>query len=168
MKKILLLAGMLLFPVAVRAADDVRLTTPVSGVVTAVFVEAGQAVRKGDKLVALDDVRYRARLMEAEGGRMGAQQEAEDAEKEVRRAEELYARGVSSTNELDAARLRQARARASLKQAEARYLLAQKDLDDTVLRAPFDGVVKSTESAPGMYVPAELSPPVLIILNRSR
>lgn len=164
----LLLLGVLLSATTALAADSVRLTTPVSGVVKAVFVEPGQRVKKGDKLLALDDVRFQAKLMEAEAGVTRAKQEAEDAEKDLKRAEELYARGVSSTTELDAVKLRHVRAGASLKEAQARQIIAQKNLDDTVLRAPFDGVVKSREAEPGMFVPAELNPPVLLILNKAK
>lgn len=168
MKNILILLGMSLLPMSVFAADSVRLTTPVSGVVKAVFVEPGQHVKKGDKLLALDDVRYQAKLMEAEAGVMRAKQEADDADKDLKRAEDLYARGVSSTTELDAVKLRHVRAGASLKEAQARQIIAQKNLDDTVLKAPFDGVVKSREAEPGMFVPAELNPPVLLILNKTK
>jgi RND family efflux transporter MFP subunit len=165
-KKLFLLGAMLLSPVF--AADSVRLTTPVSGVVKDVFVEPGQRVNKGDKLLALDDVRFQAKLMEAEAGIMRAKQEADDADKALKRAEELYARGVSSTTELDDARLRFVRASAALKEAQARQIIAKKNLDDTVLKAPFGGVVKSREAEPGMFVPAELNPPVLIILDKTR
>ncbi len=164
----LLLLGVLLSATTAVAADSVRLTTPVSGVVKAVFVEPGQRVKKGDKLLALDDVRFQAKLMEVEAGVTRAKQEAEEAEKDLKRAEELYARGVSSTTELDAVKLRHVRAGASLKEAQARQIIAQKNLDDTVLRAPFDGVVKSREAEPGMFVPAELNPPVLLILNKAK
>jgi len=162
------LFGALLLTSPAFAADSVRLTTPVSGVVKAVFVEAGQRVNKGDKLLALDDVRYQAKLMEAEAGVTRSKQEADDADKDLKRAEELYARGVSSTTELDAVKLRHVRAGASLKEAQARQIIAQKNLDDTVLKAPFDGVVKSREAEPGMFVPAELNPPVLLILNKAK
>jgi RND family efflux transporter MFP subunit len=162
------LFGALLLTSPAFAADSVNLTTPVSGVVKEIYVEAGQRVKKGDKLLALDDVRYQAKLMEAEAGVMRAKQEADDADKDLKRAEELYARGVSSTTELEASRLRHARAGASLKEALARQIIAQKNLDDTVLRAPFDGVVNSREAEPGMYVPAELDPPVLVILNKMK
>jgi RND family efflux transporter MFP subunit len=168
MNKTTFLLGLMMWASAVFAGDSVQLTTPVSGVVKEVFVQVGQRVGKGDKLLALDDVRYQARLMEAEAGVMRAQQEAEERQKDVKRAEELYARGVSSTTELDAAKLRFVRAGASLKEAQARQIIAKKNLDDTVLRAPFDGVINSCEAAPGMFVPAELNPPVLIILGKTR
>lgn len=150
------------------AADKVPLTTPVSGVVKEVYVQVGQRVKKGDSLVALDDTRLKARVMQAEAALMRSRQEAEEADRELKRAEELFDRGVSSTTELDAAKLKHARAAASAKEAEAQLVVAQKDLEDSVLKAPFEGVVMSREAEPGMYVPAQLNPPTLIILDRLR
>ncbi len=150
------------------AADRVRLTTPVSGVVKEVYVQVGQRVKKGDKLLALDDTILKARVMEAEAGLAKVQQEADDANREFNRAQELYDRGVSSTTEFDAAKLKHARATASAKEAEARLIIAQKNLEYAVLKAPFDGVVKVREAEPGLYVPANLSPPTLIVLGKDR
>lgn len=150
------------------AADKVNLTTPVSGVVKTVYVEAGQQVKKGAKLLALDDTLFRARVMEAEAGLMRAKHEAEEAEREYKRAQDLYDRGVSSTTELDAVKLRQARAAAGLREAEARLIVARKNLQDCVLKAPFDGVVSAREAEPGLYVPAGLNPPTLIVLEKTR
>lgn len=148
------------------AADSVRLSTPVSGVVKDVYVQAGQRVKKGDKLLALDSTRYQAKLMEAEAGLLRLKQEADDSAKELKRADELYARGVSSTTEIDAVRLRHARASASYKEAEARRLLAQKNLDDATLYAPFDGTIKAREAEPGMVVSVECTSPALIVLGK--
>ncbi len=153
---------------AAWAADTVKLTTPVSGVVKAVYVQVGQRVKKGDKLLALDDTILRARVMEAEAGLMRVQQEKDDADREFKRAQELYDRGVTSTTEFDAAKLRHARATASAREAEARLIIAKKNLEYSVLRAPFDGVVKAREAEPGMYVSAPLDPPTLIILGKGR
>lgn len=161
------LAAMLL-GTTVLAADRVPLTTPVSGVVKEVYVQVGQRVKKGEKLLALDDTRLKARVMQVEAGMMRSRQEADDADRELKRAEELFDRGVSSTTELDAAKLRQARAAANFKEAEAQLIVAKKDLEDSVLRAPFEGVVKAREADPGMYVPAQLNPPALIILGKVR
>ena len=160
--------AVLMLAAASWAADRVKLTTPVSGVVKEVYVQVGQRVKKGDKLLALDDTRFKALVMEAEAGLMRVKQEAEDAEREFKRAEELFERGVSSTTEFDAAKLRHARAAAKAREAEARLIIARKNFEDSVLRAPFDGVVKAREAEPGMYVPTEFNPPTLIILGRIR
>jgi RND family efflux transporter MFP subunit len=150
------------------AADRVALTTPVSGVVKEVYVQVGQRVKKGAKLLALDDTVLKARVMEAEAGLTRVKQEADEADRDFKRAQELYDRGVSSTTEFDAAKLKHARARASSTEAEARLIIAQKNLEYSVLKAPFDGVVKVREAEPGMYVPAQLNPPTLIVLGKIR
>lgn len=161
------LAAMML-AAAAWAADRVALTTPVSGVVKEVYVQVGQRVKKGEKLLALDDTRLKARVMQAEAALMRSGQEKEEADRDLKRAEELYDRGVSSTTELDAVKLKHARAAANAKEAEAQLVVAQKDLEDSVLKAPFEGVVRARDAEPGMYVPAQLNPPTLIILGKIR
>lgn len=144
----------------------IPLTTPVSGVVKSVFVSVGQRVKKGQPLVALDDTIYQARVMEAEAGVARAKEEGLDAERDLARAKELYSRAVSSTTELDAAKLRNARADAMTKEAQARLIIARKNQQDSILRAPFDGVVSARLVEPGMYVATTLQPPTLIVLEK--
>ncbi|GBL46016.1 RND multidrug efflux membrane fusion protein MexE precursor [Sulfuriferula multivorans] len=144
----------------------IPLTTPVSGVVKSVFVSVGQRVKKGQPLVALDDTIYQARVMEAEAGVARAKEEGLDAERDLARAKELYSRAVSSTTELDAAKLRNARADAMTKEAQARLIIARKNQQDSILRAPFDGVVNARLVEPGMYVATTLQPPTLIVLEK--
>lgn len=162
---------LLLVSVSVSAGETARmqgipLTTPVSGVVKSVFVSVGQRVKKGQPLLALDDTIYQARVMEAEAGVARAKEEGLDAGRDLARAKELYSRAVSSTTELDAARLRSARADAVSKEAQARLIIARKNQQDSVLRAPFDGVVTARMAEPGMYVATALQPPTLIVLER--
>jgi RND family efflux transporter MFP subunit len=146
-------------------AGRVELTTRVPGMVEEVKVNVGQRVKKGDALVRLNDVIYEARLKEAQANVDGNRVDEEDAKKDLDRAEELYRRTVTSTTELDAANLRYARARAGLAAAQARLAIAQKNLADSVLRAPFDGVVTARLAEPGL-VTTECQAKTLIILSR--
>ncbi len=161
----------LLGSVSVSAGEITRLhgiplTTPVSGIVKSVFVSVGQRVKKGQPLLALDDTIYQARVMEAEAGVARAKEEGLDAGRDLARANELYSRAVSSTTELDAAKLRSARADAMSKEAQARLVIARKNQQDSILRAPFDGVVSARLVEPGMYVATTLQPPTLIVLEK--
>lgn len=153
------------FPLAVQAADT-ALTTRVSGVVTEVLVRAGQRINKGTVLLRLDKTIYQAQVDEAgaEGDRLRA--EEAEAKRDLERAQELYSRTVSSTTELDAAKLRYTRAKSALTVAEARVTIAKKNLMDTELRAPFNGVVTSLPAAPGVVVVAECQPKVLAVMRR--
>lgn len=151
-----------------RAADGVELTTRVSGVVETVLVRPGQHVKKGAVLLRLDRIIFQARLDEATAEQARAQAEEADAKRELARAQELFDRTVSSTAELEAAGLRHARAQAALASARARRVIAQADLRDAELRAPFNGVVSAVPGGPGTVVTADCQPKPLVILNADR
>ena len=160
-------AGLVLLSLSLPAAAvDVALTTPVSGVVKAVLVHQGQSVKKGQALVVLDDALYQARVMEAEGGVERLKADEQEAGRDLKRAKELYARAVSSTTELEQAQVRYSRANGLYKEAQARLVIARKNLQYATLRAPFDGAVSKRLAEPGMVVSAELQPATLIILSK--
>lgn len=149
----------------VWAADTVELSTRVSGVVAEVRVKPGQRVKKGAVLLRLDKTVLQAQLDEASAEQARAQADAGDARRELERVQELYKRTVSSTSELDAATLRNARAQSTLAAAKARRVIAQKNLQDADLKAPFDGTVKSVPGGPGTVVTADCQPRTLVILT---
>lgn len=147
------------------AADKVELTTRVSGVVEEVLVKPGQRVKKGAVLLRLDKTVLQARLDEATAAQAQADADEEDAGRDLERAEELFNRTVSSSSELEAATLRHTRAKAALSGANARRVIAQKNLADAELRAPFNGVVSSVPGGPGTVVAADCQPKPLIVLD---
>lgn len=147
------------------AVDKLELTTRVSGVVETVLVKPGQHVKKGTVLLRLDRTVLQARLDEAMADQLRAQADEADARREQGRAQELYDRTVSSTSELEAAQLRYARAKAALSAAQARRVIAQKNLTDAELKAPFGGVVGAVPGGPGTVVAADCQPKPLIILS---
>jgi RND family efflux transporter MFP subunit len=147
------------------AADKVELTTRVSGVVDTVLVKSGQRVKKGAVLLRLDKTILQARFDEATAEHARAQADEADAKRELDRAKELFNRTVSSTSELDAATLGYARAQSALSVALARRTIAQKNLQDAELKAPFDGVVSVVPGGPGTVVVVDCQPKPLVILN---
>ena len=147
------------------AADKVELTTRVSGVVVEVLVKPGQRVKKGAVLLRLDRTVLQARLDEATAEQARAQADEADARRELGRSQELYDRTVSSTSELEAATLRHMRAQAALSGANARRVIAQKNLQDAELKAPFGGVVSAIPGRPGTVVAADCQPKPLVILE---
>lgn len=147
------------------AAEKVELTTRVSGVVVEVRVKPGQRVKKGAVLLRLDKTVLQARLDEATAEQVRAQADEADAKRELERAQELFDRTVSSTSELEAATLRHTRAQAALAGANARLVIAKKNLSDADLKAPFDGVVSAVPGRPGTVVAADCQPKPLIILE---
>jgi RND family efflux transporter MFP subunit len=146
-------------------AERVELTTRVSGVVEEVLVKPGQRVKKGAVLLRLDKTVLQARLDEVAAEQARADADEEDAKRELERAQELFDRTVSSTSELEAATLRHVRAKAALSGANARLVIAKKNLGDAELRAPFSGVVSAVPGGPGTVVTADCQPKTLIVLG---
>lgn len=160
----LTLIMMLFTPLAF--AVDVPLTTPVSGVVKSVSVTAGQSVKKGQVLLALDDTIYQARVTEAEAVLSRLKEDSAEADRDLKRAKELYDRAVSSTTEFEQAKLRYARADGLYREAQAKLIIARKNLEYSTLRAPFNATVSKRLAEPGMVVSADFQPATLIILSK--
>lgn len=165
-----------IFPQALQAADAaailqwahrVELSVPVSGVVQSVNVEIGDQVKKGQVLLNLDGTIYQAKVAESIAAITRLAAEAVEAKRDFERVQELHARTVVATAELDQSRLRLTRAEAMLAEARASLRQQQKKLDDTVVRAPFDAVVIVRQTEPGMSVATGLQPQTLLVLAKS-
>jgi RND family efflux transporter MFP subunit len=111
----------------VVARKTANVGSRVAGRIEEIRFEEGTVVRKGDVLARLESRDAAARLAQAKA-------ELADAEREARRQESLVQGGAAGEQQLDAARTRQDVAKAKLEVAEA-------ELADTVVKAPFDGVV---------------------------
>jgi len=154
-------------PAVLQWSQRVELSTPVSGVVQAVNVKQGERVSKGQALLQLDDRIYAARVEEAAAGVTRQQEEVSEAQRELKRVQELYDRTVISTSELDLAKLRQAKAAAQLRELRARHGQEAKNRADTILRAPFEALVVARLAEPGQTVAAGLQPQTLLVLARA-
>jgi RND family efflux transporter MFP subunit len=148
-------------------ARQIELGVPVSGVVEKVVAEEGQRVARGTLLMALEQTPFDAEYRRAQARAESTGAEAAEQERALKRAGELYDRGVSSTVELDQARLAASRARAQHNEARAAADLARYRLARSRLIAPFDAYVVSRAVTPGQMVAAEFQPPVLFVLAES-
>ncbi|MFA9460640.1 efflux RND transporter periplasmic adaptor subunit [Thiohalorhabdus methylotrophus] len=120
-------AGSRRFPATVRAAQRVDIAFQVSGQVVELPVQEGQTIGKGGLVARLDAQRYRSSLQSARA-------EYQEARASFRRARKLVKGGFVSQTEFE-------QARARMQKAEAALEKARKDVEDTVLRSPFEGVV---------------------------
>ncbi|HET6304231.1 MAG TPA: efflux RND transporter periplasmic adaptor subunit [Myxococcota bacterium] len=119
----------------------IALGVRVPGRIEAYLVEEGDEVKAGEPLVQLDARPYEASLREARAGLREAGANMELRRKELARLEELRRRDVASEADLDV-KVNQLRvAEAEAERRAARVAQLELDLEDTVLRAPSDGVV---------------------------
>ncbi len=129
-----------------RRAD---LRAEVSAVVLQVFKDNGDAVRRGDVLVRLDDTAIRDNLTSAEAAVRAAGQSLEQAEHQYQRLKTLRQSGMVTTQQLEDAELRRNNARSDQVAAQARLVQARQQLERTFSRAPFDGVVSERKVSRG-------------------
>jgi membrane fusion protein (multidrug efflux system) len=123
---------------SLEARDTVEVLSEVAANVVEILFTEGDPVRKGDVLVRLDDAKLSARLAEARARR-------NLAETNFKRAEDLLASDTISQAEHD-------QVKAEYDVAVAGYNLLKRELDDTVLKAPFDGIMGARLVSPGQLV----------------
>lgn len=129
-----------------RRAD---LRAEVSAVVLQVLKENGDAVRRGDLLVRLDDTAIRDSLTSAEASARAAGQAYEQAERQFARMTTLRTSGMASAQALEDAEIRRNNAQSDLAAAKTRTVQARQQLQRTEARAPFDGIVSDRKVSAG-------------------
>ena len=108
-----------------RANESIDVTAKVSNLVTAVHFGEGQSVARGALLVELDGAQARAQVAIAQAA-------LTESQAQYKRSRELYTTKALSESQLD-------QIEATLRSNEARLAVAQAQLADTQVRAPFAG-----------------------------
>ncbi len=166
----------------VEPCHRARLSPATAGQIAALPVREGERVGQGQLLLRLwnDDLRAQLALAKREARAAGAQAEAsclqaEEALREARRLEALHETGAVSQEEVDHATTRARAAgaqcqaaRASAGVSSARIEVARARLEQTLLRAPFAGLVARIEGEVAEYVtpaPAGTAPAVVELID---
>jgi RND family efflux transporter MFP subunit len=150
----------------VTARRQATVSAKITGKVTEVLIEEGQQVKEGAVLARLDDTEARAQLTLARAQLAQARsQEGEiramlaQAERDYTRQLELHQRQLVAAQALDAALAQRDMLRARLahnieqvRVAAESVTVAQVQLDNTVIRAPFSGVVVAKSAQPGEMI----------------
>lgn len=150
----------------VTARREATVSSKVTGKVTEVFIEEGMQVEAGQVLARLDDSNVKASLALSEA-LLSASQAAhaetrvrvEEAHRELRRVAALVASRVATEADLDRAEAevksleaRLAKLAADTTVAEREVGVRRQDLEDTVIRAPFTGIVTVKNAQPGEMI----------------
>jgi len=150
----------------VTARRQATVSSKVTGKIVEVFVEEGLQVKAGQVLARLDTSQASRGLAVAEAEARAAASALEETRVRIREAQLEYDRIARLTEAQIASKSDLDRARASLDAARAR-LHAQSDqrasaqrqtdlqrqtVEDTIIRAPFDGIVVSKDAQPGEMI----------------
>jgi HlyD family secretion protein len=150
----------------VTARRSATVSSKVTGKVVEVFVEEGKRVELGEILARLDDTNVKASLHLAEARLASATNALEEtqvrireADKELRRQEDLIKNKIATEADYDHAEAGALALKARLQQQLADVVVAERELatwqqqlDDTVIRAPFSGIVTSKNAQPGEMI----------------
>jgi RND family efflux transporter MFP subunit len=124
----------------------------VPGAVLKVNVDQGMRVGAGQLLAQIDDRTWRDAFLSARSGFNTAQNAAERAKRDLERSERLSQAGAIAERDLEQSRLANTAAISQLADAQARLTMAQKQLDDAQIRAPFAGAVSIRSVSEGDVV----------------
>ena len=138
-------------PGSIVSRSDARIATVIAGRVTWI-AEVGTRVRQGEPLARLDDTVSRLRLedLRAQVARATAQRDV--ASSQLERFNRLAATQVLSASQLEDARAQREVSGDDVTRANAQLRQAQYEIDQSVIRAPFPGVVSERFIQRGEYL----------------
>ena len=150
----------------VTARRQATVSAKITGKVTEVTIEEGMRVKEGEILARLDDTEAKAALSLARAQLSAARSQMaeiraqlDQSERDFTRQQELLRRQLVSEQSMDAAQAQRDTLRAKLASAEEQVRVAQESvsvasvqLDNTVIRAPFAGIVVAKSAQPGEMI----------------
>ena len=150
----------------VTARRQATVSAKITGKVIEVMIEEGMRVKEGDVLARLDDTEARAQLALSEAQLTASRSQLAEvramlvqAERDYDRQQELFRRQLVAEQSMDAARAQRDMLRARLgnldqqiRVSEESVAVARVQLDNTVIRAPFSGVVVAKSAQPGEMI----------------
>lgn len=162
----------------VQPTTKVDLSSELSGTLVSVEVDFNDPVTTGQTLARLDDTKTRAQVANAKATVTAAsarvtqaQATAAETAETYKLQQELEKRGITARRDFIATDAEFQRsqaaveiARADLTVAMANLELAEADLENSVIRAPIDGIVLSRTAEVGQIVASSLNAPVLFTL----
>ncbi|MCB1844244.1 MAG: efflux RND transporter periplasmic adaptor subunit, partial [Halioglobus sp.] len=125
----------------IEAFEEVSIAAELSGTVSAVHVREGDRVSAGQLLLELDPQKRRLAAQRAEQALQRSRTALQEARLKLKRRSDLAERESVSREVLDTAQLAVDSAAAAYQQALASHRLAQRELADTQLYSPTDGLV---------------------------
>jgi RND family efflux transporter MFP subunit len=141
-------------PGSIEAFQQVQITARVAGAVDRVAFVEGQEVKQGDTLVTIETDRYQVAVEQQKAALAKAQATEKSAEAELARRQQAVADhpGLVAGGEIAQYETSVATTKADVSSAEQALRVAQLNLRDAYVRAPFAGVIQSRTVQAGQYL----------------
>lgn len=150
--------GALSYTGNVEGVHEATILSQTAGVVTKVNMQVGKKCSIGQVLAVVRNLEQTAAVEQAKAQLLAAKNKLDKAEVDLKRTQNLFNQKVATQDNLEMAQLNIKAAQAEVKGAEAALKVAQKQLDDTYIKATINGYISSKD----IDVGATLAPGVKI------
>lgn len=133
----------------IEARNKIVINPEIGGKILKIYVEEGDRVKAGDLLAELDTRAIRLQLEQAEAALAVAEANYNDAARNQERMERLKKENAVSDQQYEKIKLAYDAADAQRLQARAAVNLAKHNLDVSIMRAPFKGIIASKNAEVG-------------------
>lgn len=144
----------------------INVGSQVSGTVSELNADFNDRVKKGQVLLKLDPTIFNAQIRQGEASLASAQASLRLAQATHARNQSLVAQNYVSPLALDQSKREVDVAQANIKLAQAQLARSQADLDNSVIRAPIDGIIIKRTIDLGQTVAASFTTPNLFQIAR--
>lgn len=155
------------YSATIRGRQDIDIYPQVSGSITRLLVEEGQAVAKNQVLFIIDQVPYRAAVHRAEANVKAARAAVSTARLTYEGRKALFDKSIVSNVDFRTAENAVETAEAQLALSEAELEDAQNNLSYTEVKSPADGVVGVLPFREGALVGPTMAQPLTTVSDNS-
>jgi RND family efflux transporter MFP subunit len=129
------------FDAVVEAVQQSTVSAQTSGRIVQLNFDVDDFVNKGDVILRFTDIEQRARLEAAQANLDEAKARLAQAQEDYERTKNIYAKKLVAKATMDKATAELKAAKARLEAGQAGVQAAQEQLDHTVVKAPYSGIV---------------------------
>lgn len=129
-------------PALVEAVAQSTISAQTSGRIIELPYDVNDLVPQGAVVVRFTDTEQKARLAQAEAALSEAQVRFTEQDKELKRVQQIHQQGLVAKAALDLAQANFNAAKARQQQASAAVSATQEQLEQTVVRAPYSGILQ--------------------------
>ncbi len=143
-------------------SSSTKIMPLVPGIIKKLPVQEGDPIKRGQILAMIDQSSYRLSMRQAQAAMEAAKIALDATTREKQRFEKLMQQDATARAQLDQVMDKFRGAQVQMKQALVARDMARKALRDTVLRAPYNGIVVKKVASLGDY--AASMPPTVIVM----
>lgn len=151
------------YSATISGKQDVEIRPQVAGLITAVCIQEGATVKKGQTLFVIDQVAYKAALQTAVANVQSAEANVATAQLTADSKQELFDQNVVSAFDLQTAQNTLRSQKAALSQALAEEINARNNLSYTEVKSPSDGAAGMIPYRIGALVNSAITTPLVTI-----